>query len=227
MAKTWKQTLDIAAAKVPSLNGTEFWKWYGFKSRVAWCACFVSWVLNKAGLLKQIGGKQCSCPQIMKLAKANKVWRPGVSGIKAGAVVLFDWDNDGVADHVGFYVKTNSDKSLRTIEGNTSNVVSYRNRIRGYIVGHINIEYKAEKPKPVAPAPAKPVTPKPTAPTPKPAAPKPAAKPKPKKKSATTIAKEVIAGKWGVGDTRKKKLKAAGYNPQAIQSKVNKLLRKK
>lgn len=44
------------------------------------------------------------------------------------------------------------------------------------------------------------------------------------KKSNTTIAKEVIAGKWGNGDERKKRLKAAGYNYEAIQKIVNKLL---
>ena len=44
------------------------------------------------------------------------------------------------------------------------------------------------------------------------------------KKSNTTIAKEVIAGKWGNGDTRKKKLQAAGYDYNAIQKLVNQLL---
>lgn len=45
------------------------------------------------------------------------------------------------------------------------------------------------------------------------------------KKSNTTIAKEVIAGKWGNGATRKKKLKDAGYNPDVIQKLVNQLLK--
>lgn len=46
-----------------------------------------------------------------------------------------------------------------------------------------------------------------------------------KKKSNAAIAKEVIAGKWGNGETRKKKLKAAGYDYNAIQKEVNKLLK--
>ncbi len=25
------------------------WSWYGFNSRVEWCACFVSWCYNQAG----------------------------------------------------------------------------------------------------------------------------------------------------------------------------------
>lgn len=47
----------------------------------------------------------------------------------------------------------------------------------------------------------------------------------PKKKTNEEIAKEVIAGKWGNGAVRKQKLKAAGYNPDAIQKIVNKLLK--
>lgn len=47
----------------------------------------------------------------------------------------------------------------------------------------------------------------------------------PAKKSNEAIAREVIAGKWGNGTTRKKKLKAAGYDPAVIQAIVNKLLK--
>ena len=45
------------------------------------------------------------------------------------------------------------------------------------------------------------------------------------KKSVETLAKEVIAGKWGNGDERKKKLTAAGYDYSAVQEKVNSLLK--
>ena len=48
-----------------------------------------------------------------------------------------------------------------------------------------------------------------------------------KKKSITTIAKEVLNGKWGNGDERKKKLKAAGYDYNKVQAKVNELLEEK
>jgi len=46
-----------------------------------------------------------------------------------------------------------------------------------------------------------------------------------KKKTNTEIAKEVLAGKWGNGETRKKKLKAAGYDYAAIQKIVNSMLK--
>lgn len=43
-------------------------------------------------------------------------------------------------------------------------------------------------------------------------------------KSVTTIANEVLEGKWGSGDTRKTKLTKAGYNYTAVQKEVNRLL---
>lgn len=43
-------------------------------------------------------------------------------------------------------------------------------------------------------------------------------------KSAETLAKEVIAGKWGNGSDRKERLTAAGYDYTAVQKKVNELL---
>lgn len=43
-------------------------------------------------------------------------------------------------------------------------------------------------------------------------------------KSVNEIAREVIDGKWGNGDTRIRRLKAAGYDPDVIQAAVNRLL---
>ena len=66
------------------------------------------------------------------------------------------------------------------------------------------------------------------------AAPQPAAQPAPAATPApaaapaadlTAIAKEVIQGKWGNGQDRINKLKAAGYDPNAVQKKVNELLK--
>lgn len=44
-------------------------------------------------------------------------------------------------------------------------------------------------------------------------------------KSVDEIAKEVLEGKWGNGDERKKRLTEAGYNYAAVQEAVNKLLK--
>lgn len=53
-------------------------------------------------------------------------------------------------------------------------------------------------------------------------APAPAPAPKPAKKSNEEIADEVIAGKWGNGEERVKRLTEAGYDYNAIQAIVNK-----
>ena len=44
------------------------------------------------------------------------------------------------------------------------------------------------------------------------------------KKSIDTIAREVIQGKWGNGNDRKKRLESAGYNYREVQNRVNQLL---
>ena len=46
-----------------------------------------------------------------------------------------------------------------------------------------------------------------------------------RKKSVETVAKEVLAGKWGNGEYRKKKLQAVGYDYPTVQTKVNELVK--
>lgn len=45
------------------------------------------------------------------------------------------------------------------------------------------------------------------------------------KKSIDTLAKEVIAGKWGNGEERKQRLTAAGYDYDVVQKRVNEMLK--
>lgn len=53
---------------------------------------------------------------------------------------------------------------------------------------------------------------------------KPTPAPQPSFKSIATIAQEVINGQWGNGADREKRLKAAGYDPKAVQAEVNRRL---
>lgn len=46
-------------------------------------------------------------------------------------------------------------------------------------------------------------------------------------KSATEIAREVLAGKWGNGEDRKARLTNSGYDYKAVQAEVNRLLQPK
>ena len=55
MRHFWLQSVstavvDIAKSQVGNVNGQPYWSWYGFDSRVEWCACFVSWCYNQMGL---------------------------------------------------------------------------------------------------------------------------------------------------------------------------------
>ena len=52
-------------------------------------------------------------------------------------------------------------------------------------------------------------------------------KPAPEKKTVDQLADEVLAGKWGNGDERKKRLTNAGYDYAAVQKNVNDKLYKK
>lgn len=41
--------VNIALSQVGNQGGTPYWSWYGYKERVEWCACFVSWCAYQSG----------------------------------------------------------------------------------------------------------------------------------------------------------------------------------
>ena len=80
----------------------------------AWCADFVSWVVSKAG-----GSMNDPyCPSVKNNLIASGNWK-GKTNPQPGDLVLFDWDGDRVADHIGIVKSVNRDGSVQTIEGNT------------------------------------------------------------------------------------------------------------
>lgn len=82
----------------------------------AWCADFTSWVM------RQSGGRMNDpyCPSVVNQLERDGNWK-GRSNPQPGDLVLFDWDRDGSADHIGIVERVNADGSLATIEGNTTN----------------------------------------------------------------------------------------------------------
>ena len=44
--------VEIAQSQLGNVGGEPYWSWYGFDSRVEWCACFVSWCADQAGMLE-------------------------------------------------------------------------------------------------------------------------------------------------------------------------------
>jgi peptidoglycan hydrolase-like protein with peptidoglycan-binding domain len=82
----------------------------------AYCADFASWVSKQAGLTMN----NPYCPSVVNELKRRGDWK-GTSNPQPGDLVLFDWDGDKVADHVGIVEKVNANGSITTIEGNTEN----------------------------------------------------------------------------------------------------------
>lgn len=49
------QIVTVALSQVGNVGGQPYWSWYGFNSRVEWCACFVSWCANECGYFFEMG----------------------------------------------------------------------------------------------------------------------------------------------------------------------------
>lgn len=43
--------VKVALEQVGNVGGQPYWSWYGFISRVEWCACFVSWCAEQCGYI--------------------------------------------------------------------------------------------------------------------------------------------------------------------------------
>jgi cell wall-associated NlpC family hydrolase len=104
-------------------NETKYGAWYGVNKQ-PWCAIFVSWCYDKAGLVDKVAVQSkkgfASCDAGLKwFAKKNKIVPVGEA--KEGDIVFFQFDNDAQPDHVGIVEKNMKRlKALKTIEGNTS-----------------------------------------------------------------------------------------------------------
>ena len=89
-------------------------------SAYPWCAAFVWDIFRLCGASKLFydGNKCAYCPAIKTWATKNKLTVPK-NQAKYGDIVIFDWQNDGVQDHIGF-VESLKDGVYTTIEGNTA-----------------------------------------------------------------------------------------------------------
>jgi cell wall-associated NlpC family hydrolase len=104
-------------------NETKYGAWYGVNKQ-PWCAIFVSWCYDKAGLVDKVAAQTkkgfASCDAGLKwFAKKGKIVPVGEA--QEGDIVFFQFDNDAQPDHVGIVEKNMKRlKALKTIEGNTS-----------------------------------------------------------------------------------------------------------
>ena len=189
-------------------NDSKLCKRYTMSVYDSWCAASASAAFIASGLTSIFPCVECSCTSMIKKAKNAGIWVENDAYVPSkGDVILYSWKDSGKGDctlnpdHVGIVVSV-TNRAIKVIEGNKKgpngyDTVSYRELAVNckYIRGFIVPKYPTNTTKP-------------------------------SKKSIETIAKEVLAGKWGNGEERKKKLTAAGYDYAVVQKRVTALSKK-
>lgn len=137
-AGTGNQAIVQVALTQEGNSGDTYWSWYGFGSRVEWCACFVSWCGEQCGYLESgVLPKFSLCFDGAKWFQTKGQFQDGSYVPAAGDIIFFDWKNDGTIDHVGI-VENVADGVVHTVEGNSKDKVARRSyplgdrRIYGY-----------------------------------------------------------------------------------------------
>lgn len=127
--------VEVALTQVGNQGGQPYWSWYGFNSRVEWCACFVSWCADQCGYIESgLVPKFAGCVDGANWFKSNGKWQNRTYEPKAGDIIFFDWEGDGTTDHVGIVEKCENG-TVYTVEGNSGDACKQRQ----YAVGSSNI----------------------------------------------------------------------------------------
>ena len=109
--------VELAKTQAGNVGGYPYWSWYGFNSRVEWCACFVSWCYGQMGL-SEPRFAACQSQGIPWFTSRRQWGARGYENIAPGDAIFFDWDLDGSADHVGLVIGTDGSR-VYTVEGNS------------------------------------------------------------------------------------------------------------
>ena len=137
------QIVTVALSQIGNVGGEPYWSWYGFGSRVEWCACFVSWCANECGYIDTgVIPKFAGCVNGVQWFKDRGQWMDGSAEPVPGMIIFFDWDSpdgssgpqDGLSDHTGIVQKVENG-IVYTVEGNSGDSV----RVNQYPVGHYEI----------------------------------------------------------------------------------------
>ena len=136
------QIVTVALSQIGNVGGEPYWSWYGFGSRVEWCACFVSWCANECGYIETgVIPKYAGCVNGVNWFKDRGQWADNDIEPAPGMIIFFDWDNkgssgpqDGESDHTGI-VERVEDGIVYTVEGNSGDSC----RENHYAVGYYEI----------------------------------------------------------------------------------------
>jgi len=136
------EIVTVALSQVGNVGGQPYWSWYGFGSRVEWCACFVSWCANECGYIDTgVIPKFAGCVTGSQWFKDRGLWQDKYYEPRPGDIIFFDWDNkggsgpqDGEGDHVGIVEKVENG-TVYTIEGNSGDACCQN----AYSIGYYEI----------------------------------------------------------------------------------------
>ena len=124
------ELVELAKHQVGNVGGQPYWSWYGFNSRVEWCACFVSWCYGQMGL-SEPRFAACQSQGIPWFQSHGQWGARGYDNLAPGDAIFFDWNLDGRADHVGIVIGTDGSR-VYTVEGNSGDAC----KIRSYDVNY-------------------------------------------------------------------------------------------
>ena len=124
------ELVELAKRQVGNVGGQPYWSWYGFNSRVEWCACFVSWGYGQMGF-SEPRFAACQSQGIPWFQSHGQWGARGYDNLAPGDAIFFDWDLDGSADHVGIVIGTDGSR-VYTVEGNSGDAC----KIRSYDVNY-------------------------------------------------------------------------------------------
>lgn len=108
----------VAQTQLGNVGGEPYWRWWGLDYRVEWCAIFVSWCADQcgyldSGVLPKMEGVR---PYVDWFIERGQ-WQGRDYEPSPGDIIFFDWESDGLADHVGIVEKVENGL-VYTIEGN-------------------------------------------------------------------------------------------------------------
>ena len=134
------EIVAVALSQVGNVGGQPYWSWYGFGSRVNWCAIFVSWCANECGYIEAgVLPKFAGCAQGSRWFKERGLWQDKSYTPNPGDIIFFDWNDpggfsgpqDGVPDHVGIVERVENGR-VYTVEGNSGDKCCQRSYPVGY-----------------------------------------------------------------------------------------------
>lgn len=117
MEKATNSQLDSKTSNPGDANYTKYGAWYGMNGQ-PWCAMFVSWCANQAGVLG-IVPKYASCSDGASKFQAKNQWKPKGYRPQKGDIIFFTHSHTGI-------VSGSDEKYVYTIEGNTSGTAGDR-----------------------------------------------------------------------------------------------------